>query len=42
MKAKLIILGCGDSMGVPKIDGYWGNCNKKIKEIEELDVLLLF
>ena len=29
MKAKLIILGCGNSSGVPRIDGFWGNCNKK-------------
>ena len=29
MKSKLIILGCGSSIGVPRIDGYWGNCNKK-------------
>ena len=32
MKAKLIILGSGNSMGVPKIDGSWGNCNKKNKK----------
>ena len=31
MKSKLIILGCGSSMGVPRIDGYWGKC-KKIKK----------
>ena len=31
MKTKLIILGSGNSMGVPKIDGTWGNCNKKNK-----------
>ena len=31
MKSKLIILGSGSSVGVPRIDGYWGNCkiNKK-------------
>ncbi len=29
MKTKLIILGCGSSVGVPRIDGYWGNSNKK-------------
>ncbi len=29
MKSKLIILGCGSSVGVPRIDGVWGNCNKK-------------
>ena len=32
MKSKLIILGCGSSVGVPRIDGYWGNCNKKNKK----------
>ena len=32
MKAKLIILGSGNSMGVPKIDGSWGNCNKRNKK----------
>ena len=31
MKSKLIILGCGSSVGVPRIDGYWGKC-KKIKK----------
>ena len=30
MKSKLIILGCGSSVGTPRIDGYWGNCNKMI------------
>jgi len=29
MKTRLIILGCGNSTGVPRIDGYWGKCNKK-------------
>jgi len=29
MKTKIIILGCGSSVGVPRIDGFWGNCNKK-------------
>jgi len=32
MKSKLIILGCGSSVGVPRIDGYWGKCNKKNKK----------
>ena len=32
MKTKLIILGCGSSIGVPRIDGYWGNCRKKEKK----------
>jgi len=34
MKAKLIILGCGSSVGVPRIDGYWGNCLKKKKKFK--------
>ena len=29
MKTRLIILGCGSSVGVPRIDGYWGNCNNR-------------
>jgi phosphoribosyl 1,2-cyclic phosphate phosphodiesterase len=32
MKSKLIILGCGSSVGVPRIDGYWGKCKKKNKK----------
>ena len=32
MKSKLIILGCGSSTGVPRIDGFWGNCNKHEKK----------
>jgi len=28
MNTKLIILGSGSSVGVPRIDGYWGKCNK--------------
>ena len=32
MKSKLIILGCGSSVGAPRIDGFWGNCNKKQKK----------
>ena len=28
MKSQLIILGCGSAEGVPRIDGFWGNCNK--------------
>ena len=31
MKTHLIILGSGNSLGTPRIDGYWGNCNKKNK-----------
>ena len=33
MKSKLIILGCGSSVGVPRIDNYWGHCKKKEKNI---------
>ena len=32
MKSKLIILGCGSSVGVPRIDGFWGNCDKDNKK----------
>ena len=28
MKTKFKILGCGYSLGVPRIDGWWGSCNK--------------
>ena len=29
---KFIILGCGSSMGVPRPDGYFGNCNPRNKK----------
>ena len=32
MKSKLIILGCGSSVGVPRVDGFWGNCDKSNKK----------
>ncbi len=32
MKSKLIILGCGSSVGVPRIDGMWGRCDKNNKK----------
>ena len=32
MNAKLVILGCGSSLGVPRIDGFWGNINKSNKK----------
>ena len=32
MRSRLIILGCGSSVGVPRIDGVWGNCNKNNKK----------
>ena len=31
---KFIILGCGSSMGVPRPDGFFGNCDPKIKKIK--------
>ena len=37
MKTELIILGCGYSLGVPRIDGYWGKSKKKIRKILEQD-----
>jgi len=33
MRSKLIILGSGSSIGVPRIDGYWGRCKKIEKNI---------
>ena len=35
MKSKLIILGCGSSVGVPRIDGEWGRCDKNNKKVRE-------
>ena len=35
---KLIILGCGSSLGSPWITNNWGNCNKKTSLILEPDV----
>ena len=32
MSIKFTILGCGSSMGVPRADGYSGNCNLKNKK----------
>ena len=32
MKIKFSILGCGSSLGIPRIDGYFGKCNPKIKK----------
>ena len=32
MKSKIIILGSGSSVGVPRIDGFWGNCKKNKKK----------
>ena len=32
MKVEFIILGCGSSLGVPRADGSWGNCDPKEKK----------
>ena len=32
MKTKFVILGCGNSMGTPRIDGFWGKCKKNNKK----------
>ena len=32
MRSKFIILGCGSSVGVPRIDGVWGKCRKNNKK----------
>ena len=32
MNTEVIILGSGNSTGIPRIDGYWGKCNKKNKK----------
>ena len=29
MKIKFTILGCGSSLGIPRIDGYFGKCNPR-------------
>ena len=34
MSIKFIILGCGSSLGVPRIDGFFGNCDPKSKKNE--------
>jgi phosphoribosyl 1,2-cyclic phosphate phosphodiesterase len=31
-KTEIILLGCGSSLGVPRIDGYWGRAKKKNKK----------
>ena len=38
---KFTILGCGSSMGVPRLDGFFGKCNPKKKKTTEQDALLL-
>ena len=32
MSIRFTILGCGSSMGVPKANGDWGECNPKEKK----------
>ena len=31
-KTEIILLGCGSSLGVPRIDGYWGKAKKQNKK----------
>ena len=31
-KTEITLLGCGSSLGVPRIDGYWGKVDKKNKK----------
>jgi phosphoribosyl 1,2-cyclic phosphate phosphodiesterase len=35
-KTELILLGCGSSLGVPRIDGCWGRANKKNKKNQRM------
>ena len=35
-KTKIILLGCGSSLGVPRIDGYWGRVDKKNKKNQRM------
>ena len=32
MSVRFTILGCGSSLGIPRLDGYFGKCNPKVKE----------
>ena len=32
MSLKFTILGCGSSLGIPRIDGYYGSCDPKNKK----------
>ena len=32
MNLQFIILGCGSSLGIPRIDGSFGTCNPKNKK----------
>jgi len=32
MTVRFTILGCGSSLGIPRLDGYFGKCNPKVKE----------
>ena len=32
MSVKFTILGCGSSLGIPRIDGYFGRCDPKNKK----------
>ena len=32
MTVRFTILGCGSSLGIPRVDGYFGKCNPRLKE----------
>ena len=36
---KFTVLGCGSSLGVPRIDGFFGKCDPIILKIIELDAV---
>ena len=40
MNLKFIILGCGSSLGVPRIDGNYGDCDPKNPKILGQDAVL--
>ena len=39
---KIIILGCGSSLGSPWITNYWGKCNKKNRNYINKNINKLF
>ena len=35
-QTKITLLGCGSSLGVPRIDGYWGKVDKNNKKNQRM------
>ena len=35
-KTKIILLGCGSSLGIPRIDGFWVKVDKKNKKNQRM------